>query len=64
MLLVDDLRADLQAERLAGLLAGRQVPSVAHARQALDAALVAPMRQEGQSGLVHDFRIAYGLEVS
>jgi hypothetical protein len=66
VLLLDELQADLQAERMAGLLAGggAPVPSVGRAREVLDAALAAPMRKEGKPGLAHDFRIAYGFEVS
>lgn len=64
MLLLDEVRADLQAERLAGLLGGGRVPSIVQARDALDAALGAPMRPEGKSALSHDFRIAYGIGVS
>ena len=70
MLLLEDLRADLQAERTAALVrglfggGGGRVPSIAQARDTLDEALAAPMRPPGGSALSHDFRIAYGFEVN
>lgn len=62
--LLDDVRADLAAERTAAMLASSdvRVRSIAEARQILDDALTAPMRAADASPLVHDFRIAYGLQ--